>query len=480
MNFGSILRFLYYVYRSFFYIFIMKKFDDIKSFFAQIKSRSIDEIVQKISSFPAADIVDFLLEFDDIEQLKNVFLAIEPEKKSKVFVEFTEQWQSSLLDVLEEEDIIVLFKSLPLDDTADLINSIVKNKELKGKILSGLNIRQKEKLSEILDLDEESAGGIMTPDFYALPASFTVEQACHVIKKSTIKDIISSIFVIVPGSKTLLGVVPLMKLVTAESTERLEHLSNKNYTYTHTDMDQEEVAQLFRKYNLLVMPVVNGKHQLIGQITVDDILDVNQEEAEEDLAVISGAPDLAMTQTSLLKVVLLRFPWLFLTLLLAISNSLVIKGLNFESSVVLVTFIPIIMAMGGNTGIQSATTFIREIALGNLSRKEMLVKAIREILSGFVLGCLCGLLASLLLFVFINLVSLNLQPYSMSFFVLLIFCSLVLTMTFSSFLGVFSTLSLHRLSIDPALAAGPFITTFNDISASVIYFLLVYVFSLYT
>ena len=457
----------------------MKKFDDIKVFFAQIKDRSIDEIVGKISTFPAAYVVDFLLEFEDIEQLKNVFLAMELENKAKVFVEFSVKWQLSLLDVLDEKDVIILFKSLPLDDAADLINSINDDEELKKSIFEGLNIFEKEKLNNILDLDEESAGGIMTPDFCALPANLSVEQACHIIKKSFIKDVVSSVFVIVPGSKFLLGVVPLIKLVTAEPNEKLEHLSNKNYIYTHSEMDQEEVAQLFRKYNLLVMPVVNEKHQLIGQITVDDILDVNQEEAEEDLAVISGVPDLAMTQISLLKVILLRFPWLFLTLLLAISNSLVIKGLNFESSVVLVTFIPIIMAMGGNTGIQSATIFIREIALGRLSRKELFNKALREILSGFVLGCLCGILASLLLFLFINVFALNLQPYPTDFFVLLIFFSIVLTMTFSSFLGVFSTLSLHRLSIDPALAAGPFITTFNDISASIIYFLLVYIFSLY-
>ena len=431
------------------------------------------EISKFLSSLDPVDIADIINDSWELKQKIIIFSSLRKKVQAKIFPHINLEDQKSILKEFSLSDCIKIFREIPLDKSADILNNL-NDQKLKKTIVHNLNFKVQRELKKIINLAEQSAGGIMTPELCALPKDYTVEQALEVVKKSNLKDEILNVFVITPDSKVLIGVVSIISLISSDPKEILLNITSSNYQYVNLDTDQEEVAGLFRKYGLVVVPVVNEKHQLVGRITFDDILKVSYEEAEEDMAIMAGTPDILSNNYPIKKVVLLRMPWLVLTLALAIANCLVIEKLNFQSSVILATFIPIVMSMGGNTGIQSATVFIRELALGTQNNRSFLRIALKETSSGVVLGIICGGLASLFVFFFIGVLEINIGEISRAYLSFLIFFSTSLTMGFSSFFGAFITTTLNRFSIDPALAAGPFITTLNDIISSSIYFLTSY------
>ena len=441
-----------------------KNTDKILAIIKDSKQKNISKL---LSQYNPIDLAEIINDAPSLQQKTTILSSLETKVAAQAFPNISIDYQKNILKNLPLKKTNSIFKEIPLDELADILNNL-NDDQLSEKISSGLNIKTQKDLEKILDFDEESAGGIMTPELCALPKDYTVKQAINIIKKSSLKDIITTVFVIIPHNKTLIGVIPLLKLVSSSENEVLENLANPNYHCVTPETDQEEIAQLFRKYKLYVVPVVNSQHQILGRITVDDILNISYEEAREDIALMSGTPDILFNKHPLRKIIFLRMPWLILTLLLAIINCVVIEKMNLQSSVILATFIPIVMAMGGNTGIQSATVLIREISLGN--RQTFFKTTLKEVISGLTLGIVCGSLAAFLVLIITNILNINTGDISKNYLSILVFLSLSITMGFSSFFGSSISIVLHKLSIDPALAAGPFITTLNDIISSTIYF----------
>ena len=222
------------------------------------------------------------------------------------------------------------------------------------------------------------------------------------------------------------------------------------------------------------MPVLDKHNQLVGRITVDDILDITIEEADEDIAKMTGTPDLISHESDLLQVVKLRLPWLIVTLLLALINAFVIGHFlkSLESVVILAAFPTVIAAMGGNTGMQSATVFIRELALDKILPSQFTSIAIRECLSGLIMGVCCGITAAIITFFGLPLIFSSIESsIPIKTISEIVFLSITFAMTFAGCFGTLIPITLRRLSFDPAVAAGPFVTTLNDIISSVIYFI---------
>ena len=254
----------------------------------------------------------------------------------------------------------------------------------------------------------------------------------------------------------------------------LINISQDNYPYINSGLAQDKIAQIFKKYKEYVMPVVNEKHQIIGKITIDDILDISYEEADKDLAVISGTAETEIGEDNFSKNIAFRLVWLLLTLVFATTNSVFIERLNIDANILLVTFIPIIMAMSGNAGIQSSSIFIRRIALGKMKDQKLSVLISKELLSGITLGFFCACFASLFIRLGINIFNINLGIFHPFTIQKIIFFSVFITMTFSSIFGALFPILLQRFNIDPAIAAGPLVTTLNDIFSSIVYFSLAY------
>jgi magnesium transporter len=263
----------------------------------------------------------------------------------------------------------------------------------------------------------------------------------------------------------LLGSVSLTDLVLAKGKTIISKIVNKDIKYVYTDMDQEEVAIFFRKYDLVVLPVVNSSHQLMGQITIDDIIDVVEEEASEDISLFAGASDEEFQEDSFLKISWVRLPWLMVAFVGQLIAAFIIQ--QFEGTLVqiiaLTFFMPVIMAMGGNSGIQSSIIVIRGLATGEISVESTWTRFFREFRVSLFIGLIFGVIMLLV-------VGLWLGNYMMG---LIIGFALNLVILQATLFGGLIPFLLKRADIDPALASGPFITTFNDILGLLIYLVLI-------
>jgi magnesium transporter len=244
--------------------------------------------------------------------------------------------------------------------------------------------------------------------------------------------------------------------------------------FATVNQDQEEIARSFRKYDLHVMPVIDEERRLVGRITVDDVMDVFHEEASEDLARFAGAPDIESNELAPLAIVRLRLPWLLITMFTGLVISVIIQRMTGLTSIEgLAAFVPVIMAMGGNTGMQASAVTVRSIALGEIRFDELFSVFGREIRVGIMMGIACGLVTAVVVWFNLNFfhAPMTISTLRLSSIVALSMC---MAMTFASFAGTLLPILLHRLKIDPAVASGPFVTTGNDLSASLIYFAMCY------
>ena len=415
-----------------------------------------------------SDIAEFLDDMSPEQQAFTIAL-LDDDLLSDVLVETEQDVQLKLLAQLPIKHQALLIEDMASDDAVDILLDLPE--ERADEILSELPEDLRLNLKQLLTFDEESAGGIMTSELTALPGHFTVKAARQAIAKAELKDPIMSVYIIEASTGILKGFVNVVQLITADARSTLDEHINDDYIWASVDADQEDIANDFRKYNLWVMPVVDEKHRLVGRITVDDILDVAQEEADEDIGLITGTPDLADEDDSFKHILRLRLPWLIVTMFLALVNSFVINKFipnkeGYLNTTVMAAFIPVIMAMSGNTGMQSSTIIIRELALGNIKNDELFKIAFKEMSLGASMGLACGILGGLCSWGVLLLTSgLDAQ------IALLVGISIFHAMIFSSFFSSMVPIALNKMDFDPAVSAGPFVTTLNDIFASIIYFL---------
>lgn len=396
---------------------------------------------------------------------KEVFnIIVQTDKVGDFLSELDEAIMVSLVEDLTPQYLADIVAAMSPDDAADLIDALPD--EFAAEIRKHMVKEDREEVDELLQYHPQSAGGLMSPDFMYLDEELSVGEAiAKVQKRSEEKEMVFYLY-ITYGDGKLAGVVSLRELITNPPHRQLKNIMQPNVLSVTTDTDQEEVAHVISKYNILAIPVVDANYVLVGIVTVDDIIDVMREEASEDFLQMAGAgKDTEILFKSTRENAWIRAPWLFASWLGGVAALFIIGAFEKELSQVmaLAAFIPIVMGMGGNIATQSSTIVVRGIATGNVNLGDYRKIVFKELRIGLVLGVLYGSFLGILAYFGYS------DPSLLGLVVgLSVFCSMAMAAT----VGTIIPLVLKRFDIDAAVATGPFVTTSIDILGVFSYFMI--------
>ncbi|MCH6558869.1 magnesium transporter [candidate division KSB1 bacterium] len=429
--------------------------DDIEYLASEKNSRMILNIL--VGNHPA-DIAEILGNLSE-ENEKYVFGLFDADTASDVIVELDDVTREKLVSELQHERISEIVDEMESDDATDLVAELPD--EVAEKVLDAIDEEGSEEVKELLQHDEDTAGGIMALEYVAVSEDTTVDEAIKEIRAKA--EEVPEVYNVYVFDKDgmLAGFLPLKNLIVAQASQKIKDVLIADVISVPIEMDQEEVANIFRRYNLVSLPVVDELGKLVGRITVDDIVEVIEEEASEDIQKMAGiADEEEIRETSVFKISFGRLPWLLVGFVGQLIAALVLS--QFEASLrdifLAIFFIPMMMAMGGNSGIQAATIVVRGIALGELSPDDTFKRLSREIKVSLFNGAVCGLLLFGIIAVF--------DTPTFGFVLALSMLAVIIN---ASILGASIPLILRKVGVDPAIAAGPLITTFNDIIGLAIY-----------
>ncbi len=417
--------------------------------------------IRKIfSKLHPADIARLLLGFPLAEQ-RSLFNIVDDLKlAAQILRESDAQTAEGIVSNLEVKRIAQIVQEMDSDDATDFIGRL--DPDLAEEVLQAMHGEDSAEVEQLLLYPPESAGGIMTTSVLALSEEFTAAEAVAEVRRASEVEMVFYTYV-VDDKDHLLGVTSLREIILAEPTAALKSFMNPNVLSVTATTDQEEVAKLVRRYNLLAVPVVDDENKLMGIVTVDDVVDVIYDEATEDMLLMAGGSKGGLETRSVMGIVRARLPWLLVSCVGGLAAIQIISHyqMTLNRLVALAAFIPIIMGMGGNVGTQSASIVIRGIALGRIDKKAIGIVVLREVRIGLVLGILYGVLVGVLA---------KLKYASVPMLGLTVGGAIMGAMTISAFVATLVPLALDRLNIDPAVATGPFITSSLDILGVIIYF----------
>jgi len=406
-----------------------------------------------------ADLADIIRDMDDHEQ-GEIFQYLEPEKASEVFLEFDDVTREQLLKEIDTSRLSEIVDEMDSDDATDLVATLPGH--VAETVLSQIDTQDRVEVEQLLEHEEDTAGGKMALEFVAVYEDQTVDDAIQEIRhKSQEVEQVYHVYAIDRGGR-LVGIVPLKKLILSNPKKLIRDVMTTDVISVTVEKDQEHVANLVRKYDLVSVPVVDPDNKLVGCITIDDVVDVLQEEANEDIRRMAGISDEVLQETSSFRISKSRLPWLVIAFVGELVSAFIMSSFNasLKQIVTLTFFVPVIMAMGGNSGIQASTIVVRSIALdegGASNRREMLFREIRVALLN---GLIFGLLIFLIIYLWLNQVMFG---FVVSFALMFVIINSVIV-------GSIVPVLLHKMKFDPAIATGPFITTSNDIFGLLIYF----------
>jgi len=393
------------------------------------------------------------------EDRQKILAALDNEAAGTVLTDTTASIRAELVEDLEPERLARIAEAMPADEAADLIGELeVEDSE---QVLHHVADDDEQVLRGLLSYPEDTAGGIMNPEVVALEATATVDDAIQFLRSTDEGTVTVSLYV-VDAEHRLIGFVRLRRLVTAPPTVRLGDIMSADVISVHIDADQEEVADLVVKYDFMAIPVVDGSRRLMGAVTVDDILDVVEDEATEDIYRLAGSSAEEEESESILHVVRFRLPWLLICLVGTQLSTLVLQIAKVQVNLYeqMSVFTAAIMAMAGNTSLQSATTTVRRLALDTLPRSRFPRHVLREVAVALLMGVVCGGMAALLALVFGHDPRIGLG----------LGLAMAIGMSAASLLGSAMPLLLDLTGIDPAVASGPLVSTINDSLALAVYF----------
>ncbi len=445
---------------------IIKQFELSKEYLESLRLGIEEENNAFIQdSLDGANVADVAAILDELSMDESIYVLrlLEKQFSADILIELDEDSLTRVLKEMEAPEIAGLIEFMDSDDGADILNLLhLRERE---EVIGYFTDRQKsEQILELLRYEEDTAGGIMAKEYIRANKNWNVVQTINEIRRQAENvDKIFSIYV-VDNKQQLLGRVSLKKIVLASETTKIEDIYEDEVISVPTHMDQEEVAEIMRRYDLETVPVVNVKNKLVGRITFDDILDIIREEAEEDIQAMTGISDTVDEYDSVIRLTKARLPWL----LIGIVGGLLGAGFIgfFEEGLSKVTalafFIPLITATGGNVGIQSSSLVVQSLASksafdDSISKRFLKVLAV-AVINGLILAT----------FVFAVVVLFYQSDISFGLVVSIALFSVVLL---SSFMGTITPILLDKIGINPALASGPFITTANDLLGLAVYFL---------
>ena len=405
------------------------------------------------------------------DRLPILFRLLPKELAAETFVEMEAEEQELLIRSFSDNELKEIVDELYVDDAADLVEEMPAN--VVQRILRQADPEMRKSINQILRYPENSAGSIMTTEYVSLRPNMTVEESILRIRRQGVdKETIYTCYV--TKDRTLIGLVTVKDLLLAEDDEmRISDLMITNLISVTTHTDQEEVAKMFSKYDFLAMPVVDNENRMVGIITVDDAIDVMEEETTEDIELMGGMLPSENTylRSSVWELFKNRIPWLLFLMLSATFTGMIITG--FENSlatqVALIAFIPMLMGTGGNSGSQSSVTIIRALSLGEVEFRDLPKVVWKEIRT----AVLCGLALAIVCFIKIWLVDkLLLGNEGITLMVDAVVClALLVTVVVAKTVGAVLPMVAKLLKLDPAVMASPFITSIVDVLSLLVYFL---------
>jgi len=437
----------------------IKDFDLVKEL---LETKQYTTLRQKIAEMNGADIATVMEELDQGDMLK--ILRILPKNlAADVFSYMEVESQQFIITSLSEKDAAGIINNLMADDAADLLEEMPAN--VVKKLLANANPETRRDINDLLQYPEDSAGSIMTVEYVDLKENMTVEEAIARIRKIGMDSETINICYVLDAKRKLVGTVALRYLLISPGDAVISDIMHENVIYINTLMDQEEVARQFKKYEFTAMPVVDNEDRLVGIITMDDVVDILEEETTEDIekmaAVMpSDKPYLKMTVFDAFKK---RIPWLLLLMISATFTGSIITSFENELSryVVLTAFIPMLMDTGGNAGGQASAIIIRGISLDEIEFRDWSRVIWKEIRTAL----LCGLTLSVCNFGRLMLFD------QVSVRVALVVCiTLLMAVIVAKMVGSTLPMIAKKIGLDPAVMASPFITTIVDAISLLIYF----------
>ena len=412
--------------------------------------------------------------FEDLEekQIPILFRLLTKEQAAETFVEMEPEAQELLIRGFSDNELKEVLDELYVDDAADIVEEMPAN--VVRRILAAADPEMRSSINQILCYPESSAGSIMTTEYVSLRPEMTVEEAILRIRRQGVdKETIYTCYVLAKDRR-LLGIVTVKDLLLAADDEMtIEELMITNMIFVTTRTDQEDVARMFSKYNFLALPVVDGEGRMVGIVTFDDAMDVMEEEATEDMELMSGITpsEKPYLRSSAFELFKNRIPWLMLMMVSATFTGLIIT--SFEEAlavqVALTAFIPMLMGTGGNSGSQSSVTVIRALSLDELDFADIGTVVWKEIRT----SVLCGVALAAVCFVKIWLVDkLLFGNENITFMVDLVVClALAVTVMIAKLVGCLLPMAAKAMKLDPAVMASPFISTIVDALSLLVYFL---------
>ena len=425
---------------------------------------NLQDIRDVLTDVHPSEIAGILMAFPP-EDYQRILEALDAETASEVILELDPEHREDILGELDAEKIAEIVEEMESDDAADLIGELPEH--TATSVLSKMDPEGLRDVEPLLKYPEDSAGGIMQTELVKVGSNFTVRDAINWIR--LIADEVPDFYQIfvTDESDRLLGDISLQTLILATPGSKVTDIMEPLEVTVTPYMDQEDVANIFQKFDILSVPVVDDGGALLGRITADDILDVITEEASEDIMQMAGVGDtLHPIYTPTRTRIKLRIPWLLMTLVGELFIAFIIVYAfepTLQKVAILAAFMPAIMATGGNVGLQTTTIVIRSLGMGTINIKQILRIIFLEVRVGVTLGFICGVMAAGIG----ALISYN-EPEVFKIAIAVFTAMLSATMA-TSFIGVAGPLVLHKLKFDPAAASGPFLTMFNDIFGSVFY-----------
>lgn len=452
---------------------IEDNFSECREFLERKQYSQFRKAIEEMNPVDAAEFFSSL----EYEMIPAVFKLIHKDSLAEIFAELESDVQEKIITAMTDREIRHILDELFVDDAVDLIEELPAN--VVARVMKAATPETRDEINKFLAYPENSAGSVMTSEFISLHKSMTVSEAIEHIRKTGVdKETVYSAYV-TDEKRVLEGTVSFKELLFSNENKTIDLICNKELIFAYTTDDQEYVADTVAKYGLLAMPIVDKEMRLVGIVTVDDAIDVIQEEATEDIEIMAAITpsDKSYMKTGVLETCRKRFPWLLVLMLSAIFSSAIIT--HYESAIgtyaILTAFFPMLMNTGGNAGSQSSVAIIRAMSLDEIGKRDFFRVVWKEfrvsLLCAVGLGAVCFLKTMAIDFRFVleetlpnGAIQNNLL---ISFVVSITACCAV---TFAKFIGTILPMGAKKIGLDPAVMASPFITTIVDTVTLVIYF----------
>ncbi len=427
-----------------------------------LEEKSYKILKAELSEMNSSDIAEILSEFTT-KEIVTLFRLLKKDVAVDVFGLLNTTISKDVLNYLSDKEAVQLIEEMASDDAADILEEMPAN--IVDKLLKKCSENTRKDINKLLNYKEDSAGSLMTVEYAELKSDLTVENAIKTLKKKVNEyETIDNVF-IVDNKRKLQGIIKIQDLLFAEKTDIIKKLIHPIENYVTTSMDQEEVANIFKKYDITIMPVVDSEKRLVGIITIDDVVDVLEEEATEDMKKMAAIipVDKPYNKVSIFETFRSRIPWLLLLMVSATFTGKIIQSFEdkLAACAILTAFIPMIMDTGGNAGGQASVSIIRALSLNEVEFKDIWKVIWKELR----VSICCAIVLAICNFIKILLIDKVTTPVA-----IVVCATLAFTIILAKLIGCTLPMVAKKLGFDPAVMASPFITTIVDACALLIYF----------